>query len=414
LWMDIIMYEPSINPGLLGTGRLDDSLILSITTREMLKCVEERDPVGPLIRQRLAFRNGWADMLDFGDYIVLAAAAAAEGIVDVLKILFESRQYVGLVEMYALCAAMGGQLKAVEWLRDIKNADVQTPAIMDAAASSGSFRLVSMLHFEGRCSSTTRAIDWAAGNGHSRVVKFLARNCSAGCTDDAFVWAYENGHSEVLDLLHNYYPERINSIPAVRFWSPRHLSSLKWLVRKRRRNLNLAELIHTVLFSGSVEMFCWLVNKISCHMQPHMLQTALMAGNMPLARWMITTKHFEIDAEAFSFDRISPSLSTLLWVIRRDARWARIIADKFAQSKWGSAITWLQRKCPGSVTQSTLEIAIRAKNHGAISCILELPDVEGLDYERIKQVAIEIGDRGMLKLISECFCVHLSGCHLPE
>ncbi|KAL2917202.1 hypothetical protein HK105_203266 [Polyrhizophydium stewartii] len=237
----------------------------------MLKRIDECIPVDPILKQRLAFRNGWADLLKVRDFAVLAKAAAAEGAVDVLKILFGSRK---------------------------NNADVQTSEIFVAAASSGNLELVTMLRSRGFRYNADSAIVLAARNGHTRVVKLLLDNYrdeyggfyfedisifspKSDHIREAFVSAYQNGHSDVLKVLHARFPEIISSISERRFWFPRHLDTVMWLV-KHRPSLDLKVLLHSAIFSGGVDMFRWLVGKIRCYVEPHMLKTALKARNLPL------------------------------------------------------------------------------------------------------------------------------------
>ncbi|KAL2918960.1 hypothetical protein HK105_201229 [Polyrhizophydium stewartii] len=102
------LYEPSFDLRRLDARGLNESAIITIKSREMLKRIKECIPVDPVLTQRLAFRNGWADLFKFRDFAVLAKAAAAEGAVDVLKILFGSHENVRHVYEYVMCTASGG------------------------------------------------------------------------------------------------------------------------------------------------------------------------------------------------------------------------------------------------------------------------------------------------------------------
>ncbi|KAL2911570.1 hypothetical protein HK105_208969 [Polyrhizophydium stewartii] len=423
LWIDIIKYEPSFDLRRLDARGLNESAIITIKSREMLKRIKECIPVDPVLTQRLAFRNGWADLLKFRDFAVLAKAAAAEGAVDVLKILFWSRKNVRHVDEYVLCAASGGHLEAVAWLRNLKNANVQTSETFVAAVSSGNLELVTMLCSRGFRYNTDPAVALAASNGHTRVVKLLVDSYGIdnrgfyvddtslfssenGHRDEAFVSAYQNGHTDVLKVLHARFPKRISSISERRFWFPRHLDTVMWLV-KHRPSLDLKVLLHSAIFSGGVDMFRWLVVKIRCYVQPHMLKTALKARNLPLVEWMVTALHLKIDPSMIVCDpprRNAVTSSQTMMTIFGNARNG---ANRPAAQRWGAMIEWIQRRFPGCITQSALEVAIRAKSDDSINSILRLHEVDQWDYDRIKQVALEFGDDSLLKRINDRFFGHL-------
>ncbi|KAL2917203.1 hypothetical protein HK105_200315 [Polyrhizophydium stewartii] len=86
---------------------------------------------------------------------------------------------------------------------------------------------------------------------------------------------------------------------------------------------------------------------------------------------------------------------------------ARNDANRPAAQRWGAMIEWIQRKFPGCITQSALEVAIRAKSNDSINSILRLHEVDQWDYDRIKQVALEFGDDNLLKRINDRFFGHL-------
>ncbi|KAL2919861.1 hypothetical protein HK105_200778 [Polyrhizophydium stewartii] len=423
LWIDIIKYEPSFDLRRLDARGLDESAIITIKSREMLKRIKECIPVDPVLTQRLAFRNGWADLLKFRDFAVLAKAAAAEGAVDVLKILFGSRENVGPVDEYVLCAASGGHLEAVAWLRDHKNANVQTSETFVAAASSGNLQLVTMLRSRGFRYNAESAIALAASNGHTRVVELLVDNYKgdyssfyfddtsiflprSGHGDAAFVSAYQNGHTDVLKVLHARFPEIISSISERRFWFPRHLDTVMWLV-EHRPSLDLKVLLHSAIFSGGVDMFCWLVVKIRCYVQPHMLKTAFKARNLPLVEWIVTALHLKIDPSMIVCDPPRRKAATSSQTMMTIPGNARNDANRLAAQRWGDMIEWIQRRFPGCITQSALEVAIRAKSDDSINSILRLHEVDQWDYDRIKQVALEFGDDNLLKRINDRFYGHL-------
>ncbi|KAL2919458.1 hypothetical protein HK105_201104 [Polyrhizophydium stewartii] len=406
LWVDAMMYEPFIKLRWLGGFRLDHSLFMSIKSREMFNQVSKLVHMDQLVVQRLAIRNGWPDLLDFSGLKALACAAAAEGAVSVLRILFRSHTDVGPVNSYIWYAAQEGRTRAVSLLRR-RDADAEHPfSILDAAASSGNLRLVENLVEIGVRDATSNAIDWAARNGHSRVVKSVAVNCKTDCTADAFVLAYQRGHTKTLKILHACFPNVLSSIGPERFWFPRHLSSLEWLV-VHRQDLDLQDLLHTALFSGGVDIFLFLVDEIHCHVRPYMLHMAFMASNVPLVEWMVSVMRFNVDTSAIVYGLIGPDADMLMWVASRDRRWLRSMVDALAAKNQAEPIVWLRKMFPWCVTQDTLEAAIRAKSHDAVRCILAVPDADQWEYARLRQVALEADGEDILSSIKSRFYKHL-------
>ena len=153
--------------------------------------------------------------------------AAHHGYVDVLESDIPEEKKLLLVDARTCaCAAVGGHLETLQWLRSqgcpwderacafaaldghfeilkwlkSEGCPWYTGLICCDAARAGHFEMLKWLRSEG-CSWDEDVSSWAAGNGHLDMVKYLHEN---GCPWDevACLSSAEGGHLDVLKYLH--------------------------------------------------------------------------------------------------------------------------------------------------------------------------------------------------------------------
>ncbi|KAF0692931.1 Aste57867_16042 [Aphanomyces stellatus] len=135
--------------------------------------------------------------------------AANNGHLDIVKFLHRNRTE-GWTPDGMDYAAMEGHIAVVRYLYANRTCDCTTSCrctcttdAIDGAAANGHFTTVVFLVVNLGMHCTTRAVDDAATNGHMEIVRFLLTmyNGQLGCTTRALDGAATNGHVEVVKLL---------------------------------------------------------------------------------------------------------------------------------------------------------------------------------------------------------------------
>ncbi|KAL2919006.1 hypothetical protein HK105_201276 [Polyrhizophydium stewartii] len=154
------------------------------------------------------------------------------------------------------------------------------------------------------------------------------------------------------------------------FTLARHLGALKWLKEHRPTSLHKIDLSRLLVF-GDAEVVSWFVENTDHQVTQEELALAIERNCCGLVKWLVEQKglseiasalsiSLQINAKMFEFEGAGFCTQTLAWIVRRDPRWARIMAEAFAASEHGLLVEWLHVRYPGSVTQHALETASRA------------------------------------------------------
>ncbi|KAL2916774.1 hypothetical protein HK105_203553 [Polyrhizophydium stewartii] len=400
LWREALESEWSGDLAALPRLRGNSNLPLMVSSRRMLdRMVSAGVRLPPAQLQRLAVRHGWTDLLDFQRPEILAKAAACEGHVALLAELDE-RRLATPTTWHARFAAEAGHLAAVMWLRSRMAGVEWPPAVMDWAAASGCLDLVVWLHKTAACRCTADAVDRAASNGHLHVVEWLAANTAGGCSGSAFGAALANGDIAVLDVLRQRWPSVLAVLDEAALARARHVSTLAWL-RKHRPDAALARLLPHLIASGAVEPVEWLVDHAGARLEPAMVQTAIEMNHAALVEWLVARKGLAVDAGMFDSPRHGANTDALAWVARHDSRWAGVMADRFAATGCEPLVEWLHVRFRRSVTQSTLEAAVRAFKHRMVEFVVDRIDGVEWDLDRARQLAMAVGDHSAVQIIDE-------------
>nr|KAJ3418397.1 hypothetical protein HK105_008361 [Polyrhizophydium stewartii] len=330
MWAEVFETDWQGDLGSLPFTDTSSACLLLIASRTMFdRMLAAGNEIAGVVTQRLAARHGWTDLMRFHDPEFLAIAAAKEGAVRVLEDLFDVRRLIAPSTDHVEFAAGAGHLELVQWLRS-RMPGVEWPAaIMDAAAGSGNLDL------------------------------WLAEKAQTGCPEHAFRWAAKNGHVEVLDFLRLQYPSVFAVADDTTFTLARHLGVLKWLKEHRPTSLHKIDLSRLLVF-GDAEVVSWFVENTDHQVTQEELALAIERNCCGLVKWLVEQKGLQINAKMFEFEGAGFCTQTLAWIIRRDPRWARIMAEAFAASEHVLLVEWLHVPYPGSVTQHALETASRA------------------------------------------------------
>nr|KAJ3416652.1 hypothetical protein HK105_001203 [Polyrhizophydium stewartii] len=369
---------------------------LAAVSRGMFdRLVALRAPMDAGVSMRLAVRYGWADVTQLADPGTLAAAAAREGAVPVLEEMHAARALGGpggpQPHRLAELAASEGQLAAVQWLRGrTARSDWPAAAAMHAAARSGSLELVAwLLNTDGR-SNAAGGIDAAAEHGHLHVVRHLADHVRGGeCNVTAFTAAFVNGHINVLEFLRARFPQVYARAGDSAFKPVGHHASLQWL-HQNRPHLVTAGLLPRFIDAGDAVAVSFLVEATGASIKPKMLQSALAANHAALVDWIVTHGRFQASRSIFDppqqHGRNTDALAVL---IAHDPRLAPYLADTFAAAGNNKLVEWLMVRFPGSVTQSTLEIAAARPDRAIVALIVTRCKGVEWDLVRARNIAAQ-------------------------
>ncbi|KAL2918981.1 hypothetical protein HK105_201251 [Polyrhizophydium stewartii] len=399
LWTEAIQSDWQGDLSTLPSIPSTSASLLLITNRRMFERVNASGlRIHPTIVQRLSLQRDWTNLLDFKRPDNLAEAAAREGALSVLDDLINKRKVLSPSLKLVRCAAEAGQIEAVKWLRGRMGPAVWPPFIADAAAAGGSLEILVWLYSDARATVTPSAFQQAANNGHAHIIVWLADTLTDSCTEDSFLAAFENGHIGVLDLLASRYPDVYDRTPDLVFRFSTHLQSLEW-IKARRPHLISGVILPRLVRSGCLKAASWLVENTNAQLDRSLLQTALHENHGAIVEWLISAHGVEIEADMFVSYEHGCNTDALAVVVKRDRRWTGFMADGFAASGKISLVEWMYIRYPGSVTQTTLEAAIRAKQLSVVAFLLGRTKDIKWDLGRAKHFALQAEHYGVAELI---------------
>ncbi|KAL2915892.1 hypothetical protein HK105_204594 [Polyrhizophydium stewartii] len=350
LWREVFESEW---PGDLTTlPHLPDAALLSLASRRMLDRMRVAGvPLQPRAVQRLAVRQRWDDVLDFGKPELVAELAARGSAVSLLEELVDDRKLVSVHARLVEAAAAEGQLDMVKWLRGRMPDAEWPPSAINWAAGGCCLDLVAWLLENTPSECTARAVTKAVLRGDMHMVEWLAAHTQAGCTVEAFKFACWGGHAL-------------------------HLDTLKWVKEHRPGTMRLVS-IDSIVEHGDVEAVAWCLANIDCIVGIFgALQIALEHNNVRLVEYLVTKQGHE--DHMFECGEHSASTDALGWPIRHDSRLAPIMARGFAVSGKTELVEWMHVRHPSSVSRSTFEAAIGAKNSRMVEYLLN--HIDGVDW----------------------------------
>ncbi|KAL2914919.1 hypothetical protein HK105_205461 [Polyrhizophydium stewartii] len=392
LWTEVFECDWQGDLAVLPPISNNSRCLHSIATESMVRRLRSLGlDAKPQVMSWLALRNGWKHLIDLSKPENLAETAARQGSVNVLRELCDVRRLVQLGTKHAEDAASEGHAGVVKWLRGRMHGVEWPPSIMDAAARSGNLGLVVWLSEVGHCTCSGDTMVNAASGGHLRIVKWLADNAQIQCPADAFSAAATNGHVDVLDLLRVRFPDRFAEMHKRSRIRSHHLAVLRWISVHVSASLRLPPLEYLIP-GTNIDDFEWLMTEINgSRSTSDLLAMAIRANHAELAKWLVVSKHAEIQLFMLRSSLAQRNLDALEWVISHDSRWAAAMAGQFVLSGEHALVEWLHVRHRGSVTQSALELAIRPRGHLTMRFLLDRINSAEWDLERAKQVAMRRG-----------------------
>ncbi|KAL2915896.1 hypothetical protein HK105_204599 [Polyrhizophydium stewartii] len=352
LWREV--FESEWPGDLTMLSHLPDAALLSLASRRMLDRLRVAGvPLQPRAVQRLAVRQRWDDVLDFGKPELVAELAARGSAVSLLEELVDDRKPVSVHARLVEAAAAEGQLETVKWLRGRMPDAEWPPSAINWAAGGCCLDLVAWLLENTPSECTARAVTKAVLRGDMHMVEWLAAHTQAGCTVETFKFACWGGHAL-------------------------HLDTLKWVKEHRPGTMRLVS-IDSIVEHGDVEAVAWCLANIDCIVGIFgALQIALEQNNVRLVEYLVTKQGHQIEDHMFECGEHSASTDALGWPIRHDSRLAPIMARGFAVSGKTELVEWMHVRHPSSVSRSTFEAAIGAKNSRMVEYLLN--HIDGVDW----------------------------------
>ncbi|KAL2919064.1 hypothetical protein HK105_201334 [Polyrhizophydium stewartii] len=338
-------------------------------SRVFLSRIEHR--LDPRDVSRLAIRNGWTDMLDFGRPGILAESAACEGSLTLLKELIDSRKAVrpsvGLVEL----AAIKGHLKVLQFFENRMPIQEWTPSVGYHAAMSGNLELLVWLKEHCPSCIDATALDGAASGNHIHVLRWLADNTAAVCDWRTFQHAAEADSLEMLELLQERFPDALG-IPRRSFVSS-EVGVLEWL--NKRGLMDRGRLTRHIVKKGKIAALEW----AEAHLQIEFKERDLEDGYRNRSNSLL--KHAY--GRGLPFTMVSAqwaarcgNIDMMCWAISRDRNMIPMLVEASASQGITALVEWWRVHHGIVFGQTELEVAICNLCSHFVKHLLEMDDIE--------------------------------------
>ncbi|KAJ3105616.1 hypothetical protein HDU97_007823 [Phlyctochytrium planicorne] len=129
-------------------------------------------------------------------------------------------------------AIENGHMEIIKWIHETFQQDYRSEN-METAAANGHLEMVKWLHENCPEGCSEAAMDGAARNGHLEVVKWLHGLGSAGCSVDAMDGAARHGHLDVVEWLHQNREEGCSERAMKLAARGGHIHVVEWLLANR-------------------------------------------------------------------------------------------------------------------------------------------------------------------------------------
>ncbi|KAL2911109.1 hypothetical protein HK105_209428 [Polyrhizophydium stewartii] len=337
LWAETVRVEWGGDLYQLPRPPESGNVFLGIRSRDMFQRVRT-DRLAPVMAlQRVAIRNRWDDLIEFGAVQDLALAASAEGAVHILEDVIKRRGATGLQPELAEAAADGGHLEAARWLHE-QMPRVPWPAqVGDRAAGSGRLDVVMFLYTHRRSCVTQTALRSAASSGHLDVVHWLVKECGIECGSDAIRVAAREGHLSVLAFLGQQFPEMLG---AENVLLSSNLDVLKWL-HARRLLTQAGYILDGLIHAFDLAAFSWLCETFDLSISRRIIQDICCQNKGLLLRWGLKKGKIVIDADMVAVAVNAWAIQILDVMIGHDPGWLEPIATAVARRRDWEMVEWL-------------------------------------------------------------------------
>ncbi|KAF0699446.1 Aste57867_9988 [Aphanomyces stellatus] len=263
------------------------------------------------------------------NHSILSPWLATHGIVGLPRLFHSMKRMVDIV---LLDAVAHGNMVILAYLHEMLDLLSFDDRLIDLAAHFGQLQTVQYLHRLGHPGCTKMAINEAAVYGHLSVIQWLCVFRDEGFSDAAFFGATRNGHMSVLDWLHKKdggcvyrlrYDDNLR-----RLWvrwrllsetvAKGHWNVLNWLrVHGPAGLLPLLDVVEGAA-AGEHDKVMSLVTSDSQARRPFNAEslafdTAVMCGNLSLAKRLSMTKTFRIDHAHIAIAAACGHLDMMQW-----------------------------------------------------------------------------------------------------
>ncbi|KAL2915069.1 hypothetical protein HK105_205393 [Polyrhizophydium stewartii] len=307
---------------------------LNIRSRSFLQRCRRRFNRSYIVR--VAIRNGWADLFDFGHVWALVESAAIEGALGVLVDLIDVRKFAEPAIHLATISAKEGHLAVVKFVHERMPGGWWGKDVAKAAAKSGNLDLVVWLKEHHPECFGPEAYHGAAEGNHLHIVRWLADNCDFDCDIGAFGEAAKNNNLEMLQFLSERFPHiqaqlRRNSLVAS------DVRVLEWL---RERSLLKVEGIYVhIARAGNIEAYEWVKQRFDVEIRIGQLLRAYFA------RQINFVKYVHAHGVPFDFTAADPAAQCgnteiMSWAISHDRGMIPMLVEVSAKNGPPVLIEW--------------------------------------------------------------------------
>ncbi|KAL2914387.1 hypothetical protein HK105_206159 [Polyrhizophydium stewartii] len=361
----------------------------SIRTRAFysrLKAVCDREDL-----DRVAVRNGWADMLDFGKPDQLAKCAASEGDVELLRDLIDVRKAAKPSTSFALKAANNGHLECIQFLHE-RNPDVlRDYRVGNYAAESGNLDLVVWLSKHRPDCITDYTIAAAADKNHVHIVRWLVDNVCDECDTQAICYALVNDNMELVEYLHIMFPGILDEYSPYGKYIASDIRVIEWL--DARGYINPQGLIQHLAEKGKIDVLDWARGRFQVELQERDLERVFYHRHIAVLKQAyergvpFTSKSAERAARHSNTEIMS-------WIMSRDRSMMPMLLDASKRHGDDALLEWWRVWHGVVLEQQDLEAAIRTGDVGLFSSLLCKNSIEwDLDAALEVLAQADISDR---------------------
>ncbi|KAL2919108.1 hypothetical protein HK105_201378 [Polyrhizophydium stewartii] len=286
---------------------------------------------------RVAIRNGWTSMLDFGKPEQLAKCAVLEGDVELLRELFDVRKIVEPTETLACCAARNGHLDCVQFLHE-RMPDVWWSIMVGQdGAESGNLDLVVWLHkHHPECVDSAATYGAAQGN-HMHIVRWLVDNFCHSCDTKTVRYVLENGNLEMAEFLCIMFPGILDQHSPYADHVASDIRVIEWL--DERGLIKPSSLVRHIAGKGKIDVLDWACERFQVELQEGDLEYAWYHPHNAVLKQAYERGVPFTDLSAKEAVHYS-NTEIMSWIISRDSSKQPLLVDATIQHGDDALVEW--------------------------------------------------------------------------
>ncbi|KAL2914380.1 hypothetical protein HK105_206152 [Polyrhizophydium stewartii] len=354
---------------------------LHIRSRSFLQLYHQR--FGAVDIARVAIRNGWTDMLDFGSPTPLALAAASEGALDILVDLVEVRKVVRPTSQHAEAAALNGHLSIIEFLRKYYNNREWQNFFTRFVVRGDSLDLVFWFKDNNLSLVDRHTLENAVRGNNTTIVRWILKTYICECSSKLFAYAAENDSLAILRLLSDRFPTFLATLgPCVRFMAS-ELVVIEWL--HERSLIDPHKLVRHVIDRSKADSLDWIMARFDVHVREEDLDMAHELRHNSVLKHVFT-RGVPFTARSAQWAARVCNAEIMGWVVTRDRGAMPILVDATATHGHELLVEWWCARHGIHFGQRELILAVRAANLSMVKDRLGRDDIDW-DVEAVRTAA---------------------------